>query len=144
MMKIWPLILLFISISTHADSNFGMWGTTCDGDGFSININNKPNYLVVNDNQIVIKVHAKEIDSNKISLYYDSVADLGRGGMNFGWKNVSRIKPVAELSIIKKSGELRWKGFYDNKKSKYFWITEPDFVQSYSEGGVIKLHKCGI
>ncbi|ANI84974.1 hypothetical protein [Kosakonia oryzae] len=143
-MKIWPFILLFISVTTHANSNFGRWGTTCDDDGFSININDKPNSLIVNDNQIVINIHAKEIDKNKINIYYDSVADLGRGGMNFDWKNISQIKPVAELSFIKQKGELRWKGFYDNKRSKYFWISDPDFVQSYSEGGVIKLHKCGI
>ncbi|HCL5253783.1 TPA: hypothetical protein N2G30_003977, partial [Salmonella enterica] len=81
-MKVWPFTLLFISIATHASSNFGMWGTTCDDDGFSININNKPNPLIVNDNQIVINIHAKEIDNNKINLFYDSTADLGRGGMN--------------------------------------------------------------
>ena len=141
-MKVLPFTLFFISMATHANSNFGVWGTTCDDNGFSINIENKPNPLVVNDNQIVINIHAKEIDKNKIVLFYDSVADLGRGGMDFDWKNVSPITPLAELSITNKNGELRWKGFYDNKKSKYFWINDPDFVQFYSEDSVIKLHKC--
>jgi len=141
-MKAWPFLLLLISMTTLANSNFGMWSTTCDNDGFSIKINNKPTSLVVNDNQIVINIHAKEVDNDKIDIFYDSVADLGRGGMNFDWKNVSPIKPVAELSIIKKNGEFRWKGFFDNKKLKYFWVNDPDFMQSYADDGVIILHKC--
>lgn len=141
-MKVWPFTLLLISIATHADSNFGIWGTSCDDDGFSITIDNKPNPLVVNDNQIVVNVHAKEIYKDKVDIFYDSVADLGRGGMNFDWKNVSSTAPLAELTIVNKNGELRWKGFYDNKKTKYYWVVEPDFVQSYAENGVIKLHKC--
>ena len=141
-MKTWPFLLLLISMTTHANSNFGMWSTSCDNDGFSIKIDNKPTSLVVNDNQIVINIHAKEVDNNKIDIFYDSVADLGRGGMNFDWKNVSPIKPVAELSIIKKNGEFRWKGFFDNKKLKYFWVNDPDFMQFYADDGVIILHKC--
>jgi len=141
-MKIWPFTLLLISIATYADSNFGMWSTSCDDDSFSIFIDNKPNPLVVNDNQIVINVHAKEISKGKVDIFYDSVADLGRGGMNFDWKNVSSTTPLAELNIVNQNGELRWKGFFDNKKSKYYWVNDPDFVQSYAENGVIKLHKC--
>ncbi|MBM7014918.1 hypothetical protein JTL32_11170 [Enterobacter cloacae] len=141
-MKIWIFTLLLISVATHADSNLGMWSTSCDDDSFSILIDNKPNPLVVNDNQIVVNVHANVISKGKVVIFYDSVADLGRGGMNFDWKNVSSTTPLAELTIIKQNGELRWKGFYDNKKSKYYWVNDPDFVQSYAENGVIKLHKC--
>lgn len=141
-MKIWIFTLLLISVATHADSNLGMWSTSCDDDSFSILIDNKPNPLVVNDNQIVVNVHANVISNGKVVIFYDSVADLGRGGMNFDWKNVSSTTPLAELTIIKQNGELRWKGFYDNKKSKYYWVNDPDFVQSYAENGVIKLHKC--
>ncbi|ATG04002.1 Uncharacterised protein [Lelliottia amnigena] len=141
-MKIWPFALLFISITIHAGSNFGVWSTTCDDDGFSINIEEKPSPLVVNDNQIVINSHSKEVDNNKINILYDSVTDLGRGGMNFDWKSVSSTMPIAVLSVNNNNGKLLWKGFYDNKKSKYYWINDPDFVQSYAENGIIKLHKC--
>ena len=34
-MKTWPFLLLLISMTTHANSNFGMWSTSCDNDGFS-------------------------------------------------------------------------------------------------------------
>lgn len=141
-MKIWPYTLLFISVATHADSNFGLWSTSCDDDSFSILIDNKPTPFVVNDNQIVINVQANEISKYKVDIFYDSVADLGRGGMNFDWKNVSRTTPLAELTIINRNGELRWNGFFDDNKSKYYWVSDPDFVQSYAENGVIKLHKC--
>lgn len=110
-MKAWPFLLLLISMTIHANSNFGMWSTTCDDGGFSIKINDKSTTLVVNDNQIVINIHAKEVDNNKINIFYDNVADLGRGGMNFDWKNVSPIKPVAELSIIKKMVNSAGKDF---------------------------------
>ncbi|MDT0175458.1 hypothetical protein Q9R34_05270 [Enterobacter sp. BRE11] len=141
-MKRWTIFLLFISMATHASSGLGLWGTTCDEKGFSIEINNKPNTLIVNDNQIVINFHLKEVDNNNFNIFYDGVADLGRGGMNLDWRNISLIKPVAELSIINQHGKLHWKGFYDDKKMKYFWTNDPDFVQSYAEDGVINLHKC--
>jgi hypothetical protein len=141
-MKAWPFTLLLISIVAHADSNFGMWGTTCDDDGFYIKIDKKPNPLVINDNQIVVNVYATESSKNKVDIFYNSVADLGRGGMSFDWKNISSTTPLAELKIANKNGEFRWKGFYDNKKSEYYWINDPDFVQSYAENGVIRLHKC--
>ncbi|MBE4967217.1 hypothetical protein, partial [Enterobacter cloacae complex sp. P24RS] len=134
--------LIYISVATHADTNLGMWSTSCNDDSFSILLDNKPNPLVVNDNQIIVNVHANVISKGKVVIFYDSVADLGRGGMNFDWKNVSSTTPLAELTINKQNGELRWKGFYDNKKSKYYWVNDPDFVQSYAENGVIKLHKC--
>lgn len=141
-MKILPFAFLFLSLSTYANSNFGVWSTTCDDDGFSINVESKINPLVVNDNQIVINTHAKETTKNKINLFYNSVADLGSGGMKFDWKSVSSTMPLAELNISKNNAEFRWKGFYDNKKSKYYWVNDPDFVQSFAENGVIKLHKC--
>lgn len=141
-MKFLPLGMLLISMTTHANSNFGVWGTTCNDDGFYIEINNKPSLLIVNDNQIVINMHSKEVDNNNYYIFFDSVADLGRGGMNLDWKHVSPTKPVAELSIINQNGNLQWKGFYDDMKMKYFWIKDPDFVQSYAENGVITLHKC--
>ncbi|GJA00769.1 hypothetical protein ECV0102_11170 [Enterobacter cloacae] len=141
-MKAWPFTLLLISIATHADSNFGVWSTSCDDDGFSITIDKNTNPLVVNDNQIVVNVHSNEISKEKVNIFYDSVADLGRGGMNFDWKNVSSTTPLAELNIVNRNGELRWNGFYDRKKSKYYWVNDPDFVQSYANNGVIKLHKC--
>lgn len=143
LMKVWLIVLLFISLSTCASSSFGTWSISCgDDDEFSINIENKPSSLVVNDNQIVINVHAKEIRKNKIDIFYDNVADLGKGGMNFDWNNVSSTIPLAELNVTNQDAELRWKGFYDNKKSKYYWVNDPDFVQYYAENGIIKLHKC--
>ncbi|WP_312229858.1 hypothetical protein [Pseudescherichia sp.] len=142
-MNIWPIVFLFVSLATCASSNFGVWSTSCsDGEGFTINIESKSNPLIVNDNQIVINIHAKEIQKNKIDIFYDGTADLGRGGMNFDWNNVSSTMPLAELNIINQNGELQWKGFYDMKKSKYYWTNDPDFVQSYAENGIIKLHKC--
>ena len=46
-MKAWPFTLLLISIATHADSNFGVWSTSCDDDGFSITIDKNTNPLVI-------------------------------------------------------------------------------------------------
>lgn len=62
--------------------------------------------------------------------------------MNFDWNNVSPTMPLAELNISNQNGELHWKGFYDMKKSKYYWTNHPDFVQFYAKNGIIKLHKC--
>lgn len=141
-MNTWPLSIVFLSLTSYANSDFGLWGTTCDDEGFSIKIDSKPNPLVVNDNQIVVNVHATEVSKDKFDIFYDNVADLGRGGMNFDWKNVSSDTPLAELNIVNQNGELRWKGFYDSKKSKYYWVNDPDFVQYHAENGVIKLRKC--
>lgn len=79
-MNIWPAVFLFVSLTTCASSNFGVWSTSCSNEeGFAINIESKSNPLIVNDNQIVINIHAKETHKNKIDIFYDGTADLGGG-----------------------------------------------------------------
>lgn len=142
-MKAWSVAFLFFSLTTHASSSYGIWSTSCsDEEGFTINIESKPSPIIVNDNQIVVNVHAMETKDNKVEIFYDSIADLGRGGVNLDWNNISLTMPLAEINITNRTGELLWKGFYDNSKKKYYWVNDPDFVQSYAENGIIKLYKC--
>jgi hypothetical protein len=134
-------LLFLISMSSFASSNFGRWGTTCGEDDFVIDLHKKETPLIVNDNQIVISIHAVE-ENNTVEFFYNKTLDLGRGGMNFDWNNVSSTTKIAEMKVVDQTGFFRWKGFFDMRKKKYFWISEPDFVQFYAKDGVIELHKC--
>ena len=141
-MKNLALLLFFLSVSSYAGSNLGLWGTTCDDDGFIFHFSEKSTPLIINDNQIVISIHAKENADNIINVFFDRTLDLGRGGMNFNWKSVSSTMKVAEMKVINRTGFFTWNGFFDNRKKKYFWVKNPDFVKTYAENGVITLHKC--
>lgn len=142
-MRISLFMLLLVSSLSYASSVFGDWGTTCDDDGFTISLNNEPSPLVINDNQIVISVHSKVIDSKTIDLFFDNTLDLGSGGMAINWSNIDKANKIAELTLSgSNQGLLKWFGFRDNKLQKNFWVKEPDFIQSYAKGGVIEMQKC--
>ena len=133
--------LLAVSFASNANDDIGVWGTSCNDDGFYFPFEQKTSSLVVNDNQIVISVHSI-INNGVVDVYLDGPLDLGRGGMELKWNNIDKSKKIAELEYANKIGNLKWLGFFDNKTNKYFWIDAPDFVQSYSHGGIIKMTKC--
>ncbi|WP_336243262.1 hypothetical protein [Enterobacter cloacae] len=141
-MRFLALILLVYSIFTYANTDFGLWGTACSNDGFFIKVSEESSPLVINDNQIVISIHAKENPDGVIHFFYDKTLDLGAGGMNLDWDNVSLQSDVAEMKINGDAGVFKWNGFFNDRSKKYFWVNEPDFVQGYAEHNVIKLHRC--
>lgn len=133
--------LLSISFVSNASDSFGLWGTTCNNDGFYFSFKKNASSLVVNDNQIVISIRST-IKNGIVDVYLDSPLDLGRGGMEIKWDNIDKSKKIAEFDYKNKFGHLKWLGFFDKKKNKYFWSKEPDFVQSYSYDGVVNMTKC--
>ena len=133
--------LLGVSFVSNANDGIGVWGTSCNDDGFYFPFEQKISPLVVNDNQIVISVHSI-IKNGVADVYLDGPLDLGRGGMEFKWGNIDKSKKIAELEYANKTGYLKWLGFFDNKENRYFWTDAPDFVQSYSHSGIIKMTKC--
>ncbi|NNS05734.1 hypothetical protein [Erwinia sp. JH02] len=141
-MKILIAGLFFLSFTSYAQSHLGTWGTTCDDEGFSIQLSKIPSPLIVNDNQIIISIHSKEISANQVAVYFDKPLDLGTGGMNLAWDSFSTTKSVAEMTIKGSSGLFRWYGFFDKSKKKYVWVDGPDFVQDHTKNGLIKLKRC--
>ena len=142
-MKVILIALMFISSFTYASSDFGTWGTTCDDDSFLISLKENSSPLIVSDNQIVISVHSKKINSKVIDVFFDNTLDFGRGGMGFNWGSIDKTKKIAELTYDSKNkGTMKWFGFWDTKKHANFWVKEPDFVQSYAKDGVIDLIRC--
>lgn len=141
-MKFIPAFLILLSFTSCAHSHPGVWKTTCDDDGFSLPLDKKSQSLVVNENQIVISVHAKNVSSNKVDIYYDKTLDLGTGGMTLDWENFSETVKLAEIVIKGNEGKMRWYGFFDKSKNKRVWVEQPDFVQSFAKNGVIKLKQC--
>lgn len=91
-MRLSVLILFWVSCSSIAGSNPGVWGTTCDAKGFLITLSETPVPLVVNENQIVISVRTSEVDKNNVDMFYHDTMDLGSGGMNLNWDNFSLTK----------------------------------------------------
>lgn len=142
-MKIITVCLFLLPFSVNAQSHLGTWGTTCDDDGFSIQLSKIPSPFIVNENQIIISIHSKEVSANQVAVYFDKPLDLGMGGMSLEWDNFSITKPVAEMTIQGSSGLFRWHGFFDKSKKKHVWVDGPDFAEEYAKDGVIKLKKCG-
>jgi len=141
-MKILTLVMFLVSFSSSATSDLGKWGTSCDEDGFSIKVSEVPSALVINDNQIVIATTATQISDNEIDVFFNKTLDLGKGGMNFKWDEVNKSKKIAKITFSGGEGVLKWEGFFNKKTNSYFWVSDPDFVQSYAEAGVIKMKKC--
>lgn len=140
-MRFFLIFLLAISFTSSAGDNFGTWATTCNDNGFYFPFEQKTSPLVVNDNQIVVSIHSI-IKDGVVDVYFDGPLDLGRGGMNIKWDDIDKSKKIAELEYKNKSGNLKWFGFFDKKKNKYFWSGDPDFVQSYSHDGIVKMIRC--
>lgn len=140
-MRCFLIFLMAISCTSNASDNLGLWATTCNDGGFYFPFEQKTSSLVVNDNQIVISVHSI-IKESVVDVYLDGPLDLGRGGMNIKWADIDKSKKIAELEYNNKSGKLKWFGFFDKKKNKYFWSEDPDFVQSYSHEGIVSMTKC--
>ncbi|KAB8312660.1 hypothetical protein EH228_06175 [Erwinia endophytica] len=136
------VFLLSFSISSYANDDLGEWGTTCDDDGFYFPLEQKISPLVVNDNQIVISIHSSVVNNGVIDVYLDGPLDLGSGGMNIKWDDVDKTKKIAEFNYKNETGYLKWFGFFDKKKKKYFWSKDPDFVRTYSYDGAVKMKKC--
>lgn len=137
------LVLLFsLSFASSANDDFGSWGTVCTDDGFYFPLDQKTSPLVVNDNQIVISIHSVSMSNGVVGIYLNGPLDLGRGGMDIKWDDVDKTKEIARFNYSGNSGDLKWLGFFDKKKNKYFWSKDPDFVQSYSHDGVVRMTKC--
>lgn len=141
-MKIITGFLFFLSFTSYAQSHLGTWGTTCDDEGFSIQLSKNTTPFIVNENQIIISIHSKEISANQVAVYFDKPLDLGTGGMSLAWDSFSTTKPVAEMTIKGSSGLFRWHGFFDESKKKHVWFDGPDFVQDHTKNGLIKLKRC--
>lgn len=135
-------LLFFISSISYAQSDFGVWGRTCDEGEFSIQLSTEPGPLIVNENQIVIEIHSKKISTDHINIYFDKALDLGQGGMTLDWDNFSKTRLLAELTFKGNTGKFKWHGFYDNRKKTHAWVDGPDFIQDHAENGVITLKKC--
>lgn len=135
--------LIFMSLPSYADSDFGRWGTTCDGDGFVLSLREPLSVLEVNEDQIVIAVHSKKINAKAVDVYFDKPLALERGGRVINWNNIDKTVKIAEFTYDgDRHGFLKWFGFRDEKKQTSFWVTEPDFVQFYAKDGVIEMTKC--
>lgn len=143
MIKLLASILMIFAFQVEAAPPNGIWSTECGAsDAFDLKISSSPSDLVVNDNQIVVQYVSVMALENKVDLYFIKPIDLGRGGMSINWSNVSGKMKIAELTFYGDSGVLNWSGFYNISDKKYFWVDGPDFVQNYSEHGVIKLKRC--
>jgi len=141
-MKIITACLFLLSLTANAQSHFGTWGTTCDDDGFSIQLSKNATPFIVNENQIIISIHSKEVSANQVAVYFDKTLDLGTGGMSLAWENFSTTKSVAEMTIKDGSGLFRWHGFFDKSKKKHVWADGPGFMQDHEKNTVIKMKKC--
>lgn len=62
--------------------------------------------------------------------------------MNIKWDDMDKAKKIAEFNYNNESGYLKWFGFFNKKEGKYVWTKDPDFVQSYSHNGVVRMQKC--
>jgi hypothetical protein len=109
-------------------SIFGAWSTECN-DSSTLEIDAAGHFLLnINDNQIYVNGKVKKTKLNEYDLFYESPADLGRGGMMLHWERFSKTKPIARLNFL--PGDtivINWHGFYDEVDHVFVWTTQPDF-----------------
>lgn len=141
-MRFIAAIIVLTSFTSSAQSHAIEWKTRCDDEGFSLPVDQQSHPLVVNENQIVISVHTKRIDANKIGFFLDKTLDLGTGGMTLNWDNFSKTAKIADMTFKGREGVFRWYGFFDKDQQKSVWVAQPDFVETYAKNGQIKLITC--
>ena len=92
-------------------------------------------------NQIYIYTSFKKDTTAKMySMYYDSIADLGRGGLALNWDSFSLDIPIAKIQLLDDStAYVKWLGFYDKDKRKYVF-KESDF-NSYNHVDSVLLRR---
>lgn len=141
-MRLTAAIIVLTSFTSSAQSHAIEWKTRCDDEAFSLPVDQQSHPLVVNENQIVISVHTKRIDANKIGFFLDKTLDLGTGGMTLNWDNFSKTAKIADMTFKGREGVFRWYGFFDKDQQKRVWVAQPDFVETYAKNGQIKLIAC--
>lgn len=118
-----------LDTETHTTFYFiGRWSPDCERVG-GINIYDKKNIIIeINLNQIYIRARG-EFHGSAVTLFLDSPEDLGRGGMMLGWKEFSKITPVANMELISEGASIvEWFGFFSDKSNSRVWVNEPDFL----------------
>lgn len=73
---------------------------------------------MVNVNQIVISTTVVRYD-NKMSIFLEGPAGLGRGGMMLNWDDFSIDKSIADAEINGNNINLSWNGFFEKSELKY-------------------------
>lgn len=141
-MRFIAAIIVLTAFTSSAQSHAIEWKTSCDDEAFSLPVDQQSHPLVVNENQIVISVHTKRIDANKIGIFLDKTLDLGTGGMTLNWDNFSKTAKIADMTFKGREAVFRWYGFFDNVQQKRVWVAQPDFVETYAQNGQIKLIAC--
>jgi len=141
-MRLTAAIIVLTAFTSSAQSHAIEWKTRCDDEAFSLPVDQQSHPLVVNENQIVISVHTKRIDANKIGFFLDKTLDLGTGGMMLNWDNFSKTAKIADMTFKGREAVFRWYGFFDNVQQKRVWVAQPDFVETYAKNGQIKLITC--
>jgi len=95
---------------------------------------NGENHIAIQSSQIIINTSIKR-KGNIIKFYFESTKDLGRGGFEVDWGNISKSKEVLILTILDKTKgvfEIEWHGIYNKKTQQYsfkslFQIEDPIF-----------------
>ncbi len=82
---------------------------------------NGKSHIAIQSSQIIINTSIK-IKDKKISFYFHSVKDLGRGGVQIDWGNISKSKEVLRLTALdgkQNTYKIKWYGLYDAKTKKH-------------------------
>ena len=100
------ITLLFLStvsmasFSTEFSDLDGNWGTDCDYNKGLINFDEGRVFMELYPNQAYIELIAKN-DNNGVSLLFKNVADVGRGGSEINWDDISAKHIVAIATNVK-------------------------------------------
>ncbi|MCU0394097.1 MAG: hypothetical protein MUE81_23560 [Thermoflexibacter sp.] len=139
----------FSEISSDSLSSIisGKWQISCENFSGSMYIFDLDSIEIeVNSNQIYILCESKikkiSAEGVHLGLFLVKPTDLGSGGMQLNWGHFEKNTEIAEVIIHnRKSIELNWKGFYNQKNAKREWGTQTDWQQSSSVFPIC-LQKC--
>lgn len=143
MTKIITMLVCFFPALALANTgeSVGYWAVKCGGFGGSIEISASNEAKInINDNNLYISAGLVKDSNSKSQVFYRNVIESTNDKIN--WEEISKNKPIAELSIEDGIIHMAWKGFFDVKKKAYIWKVEPDFIVASGGNVNVEMKRC--
>ncbi|MGR6874570.1 hypothetical protein ACU6U9_20270 [Pseudomonas sp. HK3] len=99
----------------------GFWSNDCEYNGAAIKHNKSDDFVIeLSSNQIYILAHAIENrEKSYYEVYFVDPINLGRGGLQIQWQNISKDIPLGKVSDIKSTSyEFEFYGIEYKDKDK--------------------------
>lgn len=116
------LIVSFNQVSAEKLSDLeGFWSNDCDYNGAAIKHKKSNSFVIeLSSNQIYILAHGVEnSEKSYYEVYFVEPINLGRGGLQIQWQDISKDHPLGRVSNVKSTSyEFEFYGLKYKDKGK--------------------------